>query len=228
MNILPLFLYLSNLMSAPTLRQLQIIAARMLCSSGRSTQLGISEWTKKGGGYRIVNRFSHTDIDWDQTLQQFWHTHHHDPSTPNILIADETVISKSGKRTHGFDRFYSSMASKPIPAVAVFTIAMVHIHQHKAIPVSFEQVHPNRGIGLSFFMESLGRALLKPMRKEFPDAGILDLKSYARGARYVSEVMKYLQEKPEAINWDGVLVKVSRLGFIHNVLDSKNPVFVAT
>ncbi len=76
-------------------------------------------------------------------------------------------------------------------------------------------------------MSSLGRALLKPMRKEFPDPGILNLKSYARGAGYVSEVMKYLQEKPEAINRDEVLAKVSRLGFIHNVLGSNNPVFAA-
>ncbi len=167
----------------------------------------------------------HTDLEWDKALQPFWQTRHHDPSTPNILIADETVISKSGKTTHGLDRFYSSMASKPIPGVAVFTIAMANAGQRETIPISFDQVHPNGGIGLSFFMASLGRALLKPMRKEYPNAGILDLKSYARGDRYVSEVMKCLQEKPEAINWDEVLAKVCRLGFIHNVLGSKNPVF---
>ena len=396
-------------------------------------------------------------------LQQFYVTHHHDPSTPNILIADETVISKSGKTTHGIDRFYSSMASKPIPGVAVFTIAIANINEREAIPTSFEQVirtdqekaaakertktrkvasqlakarkkenatsdtpkgkagrpkgsqnrnkveiplspellrifeqikrvlnskigakavkhiamdghfgnrfackmvrdtglhlisklrsdaklfleptaeekkeHPRlkygqrlnyeklpasacvrsqekdgvreelyeltclhadfsdklrlsilvrknlktgklsntnffstdltlsatylydcytlrfqiefifrdakqhfgledfmsvkelsvtNSIGLSFFMGSLGRALLKPMRKEFPEAGILDLKSYARGDRYVSEVMKYLQEKPEAINCDELLARIARLGFIHNAPGCKNPVF---
>ena len=32
------------------------------------------------------------------------------------------------------------MASKPIPGVAVFTIAMANLNQREAIPVSFEQV----------------------------------------------------------------------------------------
>ncbi len=127
-------------MPAATLRQLQIIAAGMLSSSGRATQLGISGWTKKGGSYRTVNCFSNTKIDWDQTLQQFRQTRHQDPSTPNILMSDETVISKSGKKTHGINRFYSSMASKPIPGVAVFTIAMANTHQREAIPISYEQV----------------------------------------------------------------------------------------
>ncbi len=74
MNILPFFPCLSNLMPAATLRQLQIIAAGMLCSSGRSTQLGISGCTEKGGSYRTINRFSHTKIDWDKVLQQFRQT----------------------------------------------------------------------------------------------------------------------------------------------------------
>ena len=466
MNILPFFPCLSKLMSAATLRQLHIIAAGMLCSSGRSTQRGISRWTMKGGSYRTVHRFLHTEMDWDQTLQQFYLTHHHDPTTPNILIADETVISKSGKTTHGIDRFYSSTASKPIPGVAVFTIAIANLDQREAIPTSFEQVirtdeekaaakertkarkvasqlakarrkenatadtaknkagrpkgsqnknkaetplspellriseqikrvlnskigakaathiamdghfgnkfackmvrdtglhlisklrsdaklfleptaqekkerpklkygqrlnyknlpvgacvrskekdgvreelyeltclhtdFPDKlrlsvlvrtnlqtgkmsntnffstdltlsaiyicdgytlrfqiefifrdakqhfgledfmsvkkqsvtnSIGLSFFMASLGRALLKSMRKEFSEAGILDLKSYARGNRYVSEVMKYLQEKPEAINCDELLARIARLGFIHNAPGSKNPIFSAS
>lgn len=467
MNILPFLPCLSDIMSATTLRQLEIVAAGMLCASGRSTQLGISRWTEKGGSYRTVQRFFHKDIDWDKALQKFYQSHHHDPSTPNILIADETVISKSGKTTYGIDRFYSSMASRPISSVAVFTIAMANLDQREAIPISFEQVirtdeekaaarertkarkvasqlakarkkanaasdaplnqgkagrpkgskNKNKAeiplspellriseqikrvlnaktgakapthiamdghfgnqfackmvrdtglhlisklrsdsklfleptaqekkerprlkygqkldyeklpasalvlskekddvreelyeltclhtdfsdklrlsilvrtnlktgkisntnffstdltleaiyifncytcrfqiefifrdakqhfgledfmsvkeqsvtnsIGLAFFMKSLAQALLKLMRKEFPDAGILDLKSHSRGMRYVSEVMKCLQEKPEAITSEGLSARVACLGFIHNAFGSKKPV-VAT
>ena len=467
MNILPFLPCLSDIMSSTTLRQLEMVASGMLCASGRLTQLGISRWTEKGGSYRTVQRLFHSDIEWNKALQQLYLSHHHDPSAPNILIADETVISKAGKATHGLDRFYSSMASRPIPGVAVFTIAMANLDEREAIPVSFEQVirtdeekaeakkrtkarkvaaqlakarkkegatstPANQGksgrpigsvnknkaeitlspellriseqiksvikakkgaeavthiamdghfgnryackmvrdtglhlisklrsdaklafeptaeekkdrprlkygkpldyeklpasalvqskekddvreelyeltclhrdfpdklrlsilvrtnlktgkitntnffstdltlsaihifncytlrfqiefifrdakqhfgledfmsvkeqsvtnsIGLAFFMASLAQALLKPMRKEFPDAGILDLKSYARGMRYVSEVMKYLQENPEAITSEGLSSKVARLGFIHNALGSKKPVVAAS
>ena len=467
MNILPFLPCLSNLMSGTTIRQLQIVTSGMLCASGRSTQLGISRWTEKGGSYRTVHRLFHSDIDWDKALQQFYQSHHYDPATPNILIADETVVSKSGKITHGLDRFYSSMASKPIPGVAIFTIAMANTGQREAIPISIEQVirteeekaaanertkarrvasqlakarkkenanadapkkksgrpkgsknknkaetslspellrisdqikrvldaktgaqavthiamdghfgnHPackmvrdtglhlisklrsdaklfmeptakekreyprlkygqrlvyenlpesarvlsiekdgvreelyelmclhadfpdklrlsilvrtnlktgkqisninffstdltlsavylfdcytlrfqiefifrdakqhfgledfmsvkersvTNSIGLSFFMASLARAMLKPLRKEFPEAGILDLKSYARGKRYFSEVIKCLQEKPEAINSDWLSERIARLGFIHSNSGSTSPVFAST
>ncbi len=83
MNILPFLPCLSNLMSGTTIRQLQIVASAMLCASGRSTQLGISRWTEKGGSYRTVQRFFHTDIDWDKALQQFYHSHHCGPDTHN-------------------------------------------------------------------------------------------------------------------------------------------------
>lgn len=52
--------------------------------------------------------------------------------------------------------------------------------------------------------------------------GFSELKSYARGRRYVSEVMKYLQEKPEAIASEGLLERIVRPGFMHDAAGSKN------
>ena len=91
--------------------------------------------------------------------------------------------------------------------------------------MSVKERSVTNSIGLAFFMVSLGRALLKPMRKKFPEDGILYLKSYARGNRYVSEMMKCLQKKPEAITSEGISAKVARLGFIHNDSDRKTPIF---
>ena len=94
--------------------------------------------------------------------------------------------------------------------------------------MSVKERSVTNSIGLAFFMVSLGRAPLKPLRRGFPEAGILDLKSYARGKRYVSEMMKCLQEKPEAITSEWLSERVALLGFINNDSGGKNPVFTST
>jgi hypothetical protein len=38
-----------------------------------------------------------------------------DDETPWLLAGDEVVVSKSGKKTHGLDRFFSSVVGKTIP-----------------------------------------------------------------------------------------------------------------
>jgi putative transposase len=57
-----------------------------------------------------------------------------------LLVADETVLKKSGKHTFGIDRFYSSLAEKAIPAVAFFVFALVHVETREAYTLCAEQV----------------------------------------------------------------------------------------
>jgi putative transposase len=70
-------------------------------------------------------------------------------------------------------------------------------------------------VGVSFFVGNLSAYLLERFRQRVPDAGVIDLKSYYRGRRYVSETLKYLPELADGIVCERVMEAVCRLGFIH-------------
>ena len=57
-----------------------------------------------------------------------------------MLAGDEVVISKSGKKTYGLDRFFSSLVSKPILGLSFFTLSLVSVEQRHSFPIQIEQV----------------------------------------------------------------------------------------
>ncbi|MFN8458116.1 MAG: hypothetical protein U0401_26270, partial [Anaerolineae bacterium] len=75
---------------------------------------------------------------------------------------------------------------------------------------------------LSFFMVNVSYALLQPFRQQQPDFSILDLKSHYRAYRYVSQTLKMLPQKPDAILLANILLQVARLGAIHPVFRSSS------
>ncbi|BCL39644.1 hypothetical protein NSMS1_60910 (plasmid) [Nostoc sp. MS1] len=89
----------------------------------RVTMLGISRWTGSGGSYRTMLRFFHTVIPWATLFWLFFHKHLFRPNEIYLLAGDEVVISKSGKQTYGLDRFFSSLAGKPISG-----LSFLHYH----------------------------------------------------------------------------------------------------
>ena len=68
---------------------------------------------------------------------------------------------------------------------------------------------------LSLFMVNLSYRTLCDFRQTDPQAGILDLKAYYRGYRYVEETIKMLPEKPEPFLLAQIFSKVACLGRIH-------------
>jgi hypothetical protein len=77
-------------------------------------------------------------------------------------------------------------------------------------------------VALAFFMDNLSLYLLRSLREQFPEAGILDLKCYYRGRRYALETLKCLPDRlkclpdfADDIVCSGILDKVCRLGLIH-------------
>jgi hypothetical protein len=93
---------LKNYLNAKTLTQLIVIVTALLSMTGRVTMLGISRWTGEGGSYRTVQWFISSDDVF-------------------IIAGDETMVTKSGKKTHGIDRFFSSIYQKVLPGVSFFT-----------------------------------------------------------------------------------------------------------
>jgi putative transposase len=69
---------------------------------------------------------------------------------------------------------------------------------------------------LSLFMVNVIQVLLQPFRRDHPDVGILDLKAYFRGLKYVAETLKFLPENPEPIVMEQIVDHITRLGSIHS------------
>jgi putative transposase len=139
-DILPVLLTLAPALPKTSCRQLHRIVVAILAMTGRITQLGISRWTDKGGSYRTIQRFFHTQIDWLAVKWRFFELFVYDPHGVYLLVGDETVITKQGKQTFGLDRFFSSLYDKAVPGLACFSMALVHVGKREAYSLSNEQV----------------------------------------------------------------------------------------
>ena len=138
--ILPLLSCLSGELRMTTIRQLSRIVLAMLAITGRVTMLGLSRWTGDGGSYRTMQRFFHTTLPWATILWCFVRTHLLTSGEDVLLIGDAWVTTKAGTETYGVDRFFSRIAGKPVPGVALFALALVSRRDRQAFPVALEQV----------------------------------------------------------------------------------------
>ncbi len=139
-SILPFLLCLQPALSATQVRQWHRIILALLSMSGRVTQLGIARWAGKGSRYRTVHRFFQTRLDWLRLKGLFFEKWLYDPADTYLLVGDETVCQKAGKHTYGLDRFFSSLADKPVSGVAFFTFGLVRVGKREAYPLCAEQV----------------------------------------------------------------------------------------
>lgn len=138
-EIIALLHCLNQCLDQTTTGQLERIIGAVLTMTGRVTMLGIARWTDKGGSYRTVQRWF-TVLPWAQMSWLFFRTHLYRPGEVYLAVGDESVISKAGKKTHGLDRFFSSIANKPIPGISFFTLALVSVSDGVSHPLLTEQV----------------------------------------------------------------------------------------
>ena len=139
-DILSLLLCLQPGLSKTTIRQLARMVQAILVMPARINQLSIARWADKGASYRSVQRFFHTDIDWLQVKWLFFIFLVYVASDTYLLVGDETVLKKAGKATFGLDRFFSSLAGKPVPGIAFFTFALVNVQKRQAYTLVAHQV----------------------------------------------------------------------------------------
>jgi len=140
MNILALFQCLQPDLSMTDLRRLSRIVQALLSMTGRVTMLGLSRWTGKGGSYRSVQRFFNTVIPWPSVFVKFFEQQLYQPAGEYFLVGDESVVTKSGKKTHGLDYFFSELFSKTVKGIAIFSLALVSVEERRAYPLQVEQV----------------------------------------------------------------------------------------
>jgi len=82
----------------------------------------------------------------------------------------------------------------------------------------FMNVNPTavtNAANLSLFMVNLSQLLMCDFRHTDPDFGVLDLKSYYRGCRYATELLKILPKKPDDIFVAQLFRNVATLGSVH-------------
>lgn len=139
-DILPLLQCLQPVLSKTQCRQLARIVLAMLAMTGRITQRNIARWTQQGGRYRSVQRFFQTSVPWLEIKWRFFECFLYRVQDTYLLVGDETVCAKAGKKTFGLDRFFSSVLGKPIPGVAFFGFCLVSVQQRHAYPLCAEQV----------------------------------------------------------------------------------------
>jgi hypothetical protein len=116
------------------------VVLAMLSMTGQVTMLGISRWTGKGGSYRTVQRFFNAAIPWPEVFGKFFQQHLYLPEGEYFLVGDESVVTKSGKETHGLDHFFSGLVNKVVKGIAIFSLALVSVEERCAYPLRVEQV----------------------------------------------------------------------------------------
>ena len=141
-DISTLLICLPPLLDTSTYRQLQIVSQTMLMMTGRITMLGISRWAEKGCSYRTVQRFFSKDIPWG-ALNWAIAKSFLKPYAGDIIIAgDATTVTKSGWKTFGLGRFFSSIYSRAVPGIAFQTLSLLNTKTRKSWPILIEQILP--------------------------------------------------------------------------------------
>jgi putative transposase len=143
-DILLVLQCLNGCMDSISLKRLKIIIPALLAIPGRVTMLAISRWTGEGGSYRSVQRFFNTTIDWKNVQWSLIRHYLLNSSDTFILAGDETVVTKSGKKTFGLDRFFSSLFGKPVPGLSIFAFSLVSTKWRISFPLMTKQMtRPN-------------------------------------------------------------------------------------
>ena len=64
-------------------------------------------------------------------------------ASPILIGGDETVATKSGQKTYGLDRFFSSLYGKPVAGLSFFSLSLISVNERTSYPVMMEQVIKN-------------------------------------------------------------------------------------
>jgi len=139
-DIMVILACLSQCVEPTALRQLGRVIEAMLAISGRVTMKGLSRWSGKGGSYRTIQRLFNTPLNWLQ-LNWFLIRHHlWDGDDVALMSGDHVVVTKSGKTTHGLDRFFSSLYGKAVPGLCFLSLSLLSVKHRTSYPVVTEQV----------------------------------------------------------------------------------------
>ncbi len=139
-DIMSLLACLSQCLDPTTLRQLRRVTEAILSMTGRVTMLGIARWAGEGGSYRTIQRFFNTTLSWG--MLHWLLLRHHLLEKDEVLVmgGDEVVVTKAGKKTHGLDRFFSSLYGKVVPGLCFLSLSLISVKRRTSYPMLMEQI----------------------------------------------------------------------------------------
>jgi putative transposase len=139
-DIMVVLACLSQCVQPTTLRQLGCVVEALLSISGRVTMKGLSRWSDKGGSYRTIQRVFNTPLNWLQLNWLLIRHHLWEADDVALMSGDHVVVTKSGKSTHGLDRFFSSLYGKAVPGLCFLSLSVLSVKHRTSYPVVTEQV----------------------------------------------------------------------------------------
>ena len=107
--------------------------------TGRVTMRGLARWSGQGGSYRTIQRFFHPHMSWDRLHWLLIRHHLLDHDDVILMGGDDVVVTKSGKATHGLDRFFSSLYGKTVPGLCFLSLSLMSVKRRTSYPVMMEQ-----------------------------------------------------------------------------------------
>jgi hypothetical protein len=139
-DIMMVFACFNQSLHPTVLRQLTVVAQAMLAMTGRVTMLGLSRWAGQGGSYRTIQRFFNTTVSWSSLQWLLIRTHLWEPAEVLVAAGDDVIVTKSGKCTHGLDRFFCSIYSKVVPGLGFLSLSLISVKRRVSYPVVLEQL----------------------------------------------------------------------------------------
>jgi putative transposase len=139
-DIMLILTCLSQSVDKKNLSRLGCLVEGLLAMTGRVTMLGLSRWTARGGSYRTLQRWFNTPLNWGQLHWLLIRHHLLGDETTWLLAGDEVVVSKSGKQTHGLDRFFSSVFGRTIPGLCFLSLSLISVQRRCSYPLRLEPI----------------------------------------------------------------------------------------
>ncbi|MCP5081141.1 MAG: transposase [Alphaproteobacteria bacterium] len=139
-DIMLLLTCLSQSLDNTNRRRFICVVEGMLSMTGRVTMRGLSRWTERGGSYRTLQRFFNSSLSWGQLHWLLIRQHLLGDETEWLLAGDEVVVTKSGKKTHGLDRFFSSIFGKTVPGLCFLSLSLISVERRCSYPLRLEPI----------------------------------------------------------------------------------------
>ena len=135
-SILNILMVVLPILNKPTYKVLSELSYALLCSSGRVTMLGLHRFCDIS--YSTIERFFDKDTPWSKlnwTLAKL----QINKSSTFILTADNTIITKSGKKTHGLSKFYHGCHGRAVPGLSVEGMSITDVNTGDTFPLQSKQ-----------------------------------------------------------------------------------------
>lgn len=165
-DIMLVFACLNQSLHPTALRQLTVVAQALLAMTGRVTMLGLSRWAGKGGSYRTIQRFFNTTVTWSVLQWLLIRTHLWESGETLVAAGDDVIVTKSGKCTHGVDRFFCSLYSRVVPGVGFLSQSLISVKRRESYPVMLEPLEPRQTARAQVELEPTSQGKGKPGRRQ--------------------------------------------------------------